>query len=594
MKTFVIKKRFSFFIWVIGIVFLVIVGRLFYLHVVDRSRLVRIVERNRQKFEVKHARRGDILDKKGNVLATTRSFIELGVDPQLLREEDRTKWPALAKLINLDEKEIEKIFSEKTRKVKGPDGAEVKLVRWRKLVDALDEKKYEGVMKLKIAGVYGNRKFGRVYPMGNSAAHVLGFVNKETQAVCGVERFMDFYLNGQDGWKETECDGKRRELAQFRLREVEAVDGANVELTIDCVIQQVIEEEIKRIVKEYNPKSVSIIVSEPITGYLLGLANYPEYNPNEYWNYDVDSHRNRAVSDRFEPGSIFKIVSASAVLNDCPQTLEGVFDCSLDRAEYRGRIVKLPKDHKPMGKLTGREVIIKSSNRGVARMGMVLGEEKLYQYARAFGFGELTGYGAGGEVSGVVHPVEKWDGLTIGRFTMGHALSSTVLQLHYAFSVIANEGVLMEPVVVKRIFDEEGRTLATFSPKVKRKVLSTEIAEGMVRLMKEVVSAEGTSKRAGLIGFNVAGKTGTTQKIINGKYSNTHHISSFSGFFPAEAPQLLVTVVIDEAKMNGCAYGGVVAAPAFKNIGEQLAQYLSVQPNKINNNQLLAFGGCRR
>lgn len=596
MNSFVAKKRFSFLVWAVGIVFLIIIGRLFYLHVLESGRLVRIVERNRHKFEIKQGRRGDILDKQGNVLATTKSYIELGVDPQLVREEDRTKWKDLAKLIGMSESELTEIFNEKTRKVKGPDGTEVKLIRWRKLVDALDEKKYEAVMNLKIAGVYGNRKFGRVYPMGSLAGHVLGFINKEGQSVCGIEKSMNFYLSGQDGWKETECDGKRRELAQFRVREVEAVAGANVELTIDSVVQQAIEEEVKRIVKDYSPKSVSIIVSEPSTGYLLGMANYPDFNPNEYWSYDVDAHRNRAVTDVFEPGSLFKLVTASAVLNESPQVLDKVYDCGSDKVEYKGRILKLPKDHKPMNELTGREIIIQSSNRGVARMATVLGEEKLYNYARAFGFGELTGLGAG-EVSGVVHPVKKWDGLTITRFPMGHAVSTTALQLHCAISVIANGGVLMEPRIVKRVLDDGGNTILNFSPKAKRKVLSAAIAGQMVELMKGVVNAEGTCQRARLMGFEVAGKTGTTQKIIGGKYSNRHHISSFSGFFPAGDPRVLVTVVIDEAKMAGCAYGGVVAAPAFKNVGEQLVQYLSIQPSeaeRLGSQHLLAFGGCAR
>lgn len=587
-RAFGSKARLRFMLVATMVIFAVVFSRLLYLHIWKQEKLIGIVERNRQKFDVIHACRGNVVDKRGNLLATTHSAIELGVDPQALREEDKVKWKDLARLIKVNIKEIESAFSVKFRKVNTDGVEEVKQIRWHKLVADLDEATYEKVLKLDIKGVYGNRKYERTYPQGALAAHVLGFVNKEGNAVTGIESSMDFYLSGQDGWRETERDGHRRELAQFRTREIKSENGLNVELTIDIMVQHAIEEEIARITKDCTPKSVTIIVSEPATGYILGLANYPSFDPNEFWKYDVGTHRNRALTDLYEPGSCFKAITASAVLNESLMDLTEQYDCSIDRISYQGRIVRLPKDHKPYQILSGRDVIKKSSNRGVAQMAMKLDNEKYYDYIRSFGFGEKTGYG--GEVTGTVHSVKKWDGLTISRLPMGHAIDCTPMQLHYAMSVFAMEGVLMQPQVVKRIFNEEGETVMDFAPRARRRVISEETAETIANLLVEVVGPEGTSKRAFISDYNVAGKSGTSQKIINGRYSNHHHIASISGFFPADNPRLHITVVIDEPKIGSCGYGGVVAAPAFRNIGENLIQYLNIQPRYTSDN-LVAWKG---
>jgi len=582
---FASKARLNFLFICLLVVFGTVFARLFYLHVWKQERLMNVVERTRQKFDVFHARRGNIVDKRGNLLATTRSVIELGIDPQLYRQEDEIKWKELAQLISLSRREIKEAFGTKFKKEKNKDGIEeVRQIRWHKLIGNLEESLYEKVMALDIKGVYGNRKYERNYPQGSLAAHVLGFMNREGRAVGGVESFMNFYLNGQDGWRETERDGKRRELAQFRTREIKSVNGFNVELTVDLMVQHAVEEEIERIVKESNPKSVSIIVSEPSTGYILGLANYPFFDPNEFWKYDIDSHRNRAVTDCYEPGSPVKALTMSAVLNESLLNFDEEYDCSIDRVEYKGRIVKLPKDHRPFHILSTKDVLRKSSNRGIARIAMKLDNQTFYEYIRAFGFGEKTGFGPGGEVVGTVHAVKNWDGLTISRLPMGHAINGTAMQTHYAMSVFANQGVLMQPQIVKRIFDEEGRTVIDFMPRARRRVLSIDTAETIAQLLAEVVGPEGTSKRAFINGYNVGGKSGTSQKIINGRYSNRHHVGSFSGFFPVDNPRLVITIVIDEPKIGQIGYGGLVAAPACRNIGEKLIQYLNIKPSVISGN----------
>ncbi len=390
-------------------------------------------------------------------------------------------------------------------------------------------------------------------------------------------------MRGQDGWRETERDGRRRELAQFRDREVMPTNGLDVELTLDQTVQHIVETEIKRIVGDYDPAGVSVIVSRPASGEVLAMANYPTYDPNEFYNtrkYPIANQRNRALTDVFEPGSTFKIVPAAAALNEGIVDPDDVFQTSVARVSYKGRTLSLPSDHHNYEQLSMREVVVKSSNRGAAHLGLMLGERRLHDYAAAFGFGQTTGCELGGEVSGILHDVRNWDGLTITRMPMGHAVSATPIQVHTAMSVIANDGILMEPMLAKRIFDRSGGDVVRFAPKARHRVISTEVAEVVSRMLAEVVGENGTARRASIENYAVAGKTGTTQKIVDGRYSNKHHVASFSGFFPADNPALVITVVVDEPRLDGVGYGGSVAAPAFKNIAEACISYLGIRPSR--------------
>ncbi|MGJ8640927.1 MAG: peptidoglycan D,D-transpeptidase FtsI family protein [Opitutaceae bacterium] len=581
-KAFVCSYRSSLVTCAIAFAFCVLLGRLFYLHVWEQEELREHVSSNRKMVKLVEARRGNIVDARGNLLATTRTAYDIGVDPQSFSEDDREKLAELADVLGKPLAEIERLVDTKTRK--GSEHAkEVRLIRWAALAKDVDEATNDAVNELKIRGVYGNSKYSRAYPSSKLAAHVLGYVNNEETPVTGIERFFDYYLRGQDGWRETEKDGKRRELAEFREREVEPSDGLNVELSIDLMVQHIVEAEIARVAEKYNPDGISVIVSKPSTGEILAMANYPTYDLNEFYDmkkYPDESRRNRALTDIYEPGSTFKIVSAAAVLNEGLVTTEDVFQTGLSRANYKGRSLKLPSDHHIYEKLTTHDIVVKSSNRGAAHFGMLLGEDRLYDYASAFGFGEKTGCNLGGEVRGILHKVENWDGLTITRMPMGHAVSATPMQVHSAMAVIANKGVLMEPVLAKRIFDSTGSDVVRFSPKAKRRVVSTEVAATMSEMLAAVVGEKGTARKAAIDNFMVAGKTGTTQKLINGEYSNQHHVASFSGFFPADNPALVITVVVDEPKFKGTGYGGSVAAPAFRTIAEACIAYLGIRSSR--------------
>lgn len=557
----------------------VLLARLFHLHVWEQPDLLKFVEENRKMFQVIPARRGDLLDTRGNLLATSSTTRTVGLDPQTVDDSSRDLWPDLARLAGIPLASVEEAVARKTRPGDRHD-REVRLVRWVKLAEGIDETTYEAIEALGIRGVYGNRHYTRAYPAGRLASHVLGFVNKEGTAVTGAERVFDYYLRGQNGWRETERDGRRRELARFREREVEPADGLGVQLTLDQTVQHVIETEMDRLVREFAPAGISIIVSEPASGAVLGLANYPDFDPNRFWEEPVDAHRNRAVSDLFEPGSTFKIVPAAAALNEGVVAPSDVFETGVERVSFRGRTLRLPGDHHHYDRLSVHDIVVKSSNRGAAWLGLTLGEDRLHAYAQAFGFGQKTGLDLVGEIPGILHPVKEWDGLTITRLPMGHAVSATPMQVHCAMSVVANRGVLMEPRVARRVFDAEGRDLVRFPPEARHRVVSSEVADTLTGMLIDVAGEEGTARQAALEGYEVAGKTGTTQKIIDGRYSRTHHVASFTGFFPARNPALVITVVVDDPQLSGVGYGGRVAAPAFQTIARELIAYLGIPPSR--------------
>ncbi|MGA2051793.1 MAG: penicillin-binding protein 2 [Opitutales bacterium] len=589
-RAFISTPRYGLVAFVILACFATLLGRLYQLHVIMRPELLEVAEKNRQVFDVLYARRGDIVDQRGNVLATTRSVIELGLDPNMTVDADLDKLPQLSQLIDVPVADLEKAFTTKTREEDSAEGPMEQMVHWTVLKPEIEEETYEKVNELGIKAVYGIRKFQRVYPGGELAAHVLGYVNKEDEPAMGVEAYMDFYLRGQDGWRKTEHDGRRNELPQFSTEEVQPTDGLSVELTLDAMLQYYAEQEVKQLVAQYGPQAVSIIISDPATGEIQALANYPTFDPNHYWDFPMANMTNHAVSDAFEPGSTFKIVTASAALNEGLVQPTDQFDCSKPTIEYRGKELKLPRDAEHNGILTVSQIVSESSNRGAANLGVLLGEDRLYGYARAFGFGESTGFGLGGESRGILNPVSSWDGLTITRMPMGQAVAATALQVHEAMTVIANHGVLMEPHLVRRVFDENNQTVVAFPPVAKRRVISSQTADEVNEMLCDVVGPDGTAMRAKLQDITVAGKTGTAQKVIDGHYSDDHFVSSFSGYFPAERPRLVMTIVVDDAHFHGTPYGGLVAAPAFHDIAQQAVQYLGIQPAGGREN-LLAMKG---
>jgi cell division protein FtsI/penicillin-binding protein 2 len=572
-------------------------ARLACLHVVERGELLKYVEQARRSFVVENARRGNIRDARGEILAASRTLVDIGLDPHMLRREDEVRWPDLARLLGLTLTDLRAAAARRAPETGEDDGPDAKPVQWVKLAEGVDENVFDRVNELKIRGLYGNRIYRRYYPRNSLAAHVIGYVNREGTPAAGVEHYMDFFLRGQSGWRESERDGRRQELAQFRTREVPPVDGFDVVLSIDTYVQHLIEKELQVIVEKYSPLKATVIVSDARTGFVLGLANYPTFNLNEFNKAPIDALRNFAVTDVYEPGSTFKIVAASGALNDGLVTRDSAFDCGLTEIDYHGRHLHLPREDHPFHELTVAEIIGHSSNRGAAQLAMLLGDQRFYAYTRAFGFGQKTGFPFGGEVDGLLEPPKRWDGLTITRMPMGQgAIAATPMQMHSAMGAIANGGVLLEPQLFREVRDEDDKLVFSFADQPRRRVITERTASTMARLLMGVASPEGTAPEAAIRGYEVAGKTGTTEKLVDGRYSTTHHIASFVGFFPASRPRVVLSVIVDDANvpksLGGIAYGRVVAAPSFHDIAMQLIQYLDIKPvTEPAGNRLALQGG---
>lgn len=622
--------------------FAVVGYRLVQLHVLQRDHYLAQIHQTRNRLVVEPARRGDILDINGDLLATSKTDLTLAIDPWALPEkiealkhpERQARFAAeqterrvrLASLLGMSAAEIEALYTPSWRVARPtsenpvdsaaeaavdaaaipatpaeisayvarlstdaapaaetPDATTAKRVpvRFVKFREGVSEDTYKAVLELKVVGLAAERRYRRVYPHNSLAAHVIGFVNKADEPSGGVEAFAHRYLRGIDGWREIERDGKRIERAEFREREVPPSDGWSVVLSIDAAVQHIVEQEMRALVEKFNPAKATIIVSDAHTGFLLALANHPTFDLNRFGEATIAHQRNIAAADLVEPGSTFKIVATAGALNEGLVTPSAKFDCTLDSVIYNGKPRRFMRDdHRYDHPLTVAEVIAKSSNVGTAQLGMLLGERKLYDYARAFGFGERTGYPLGREEPGMLADPAKWSGVDITRIPAGYSIAATPLQVHYGMGTIASGGHLLRPQVVRRVVDASGETVYSFRPDARRAVLAPATAEVMSAMLQKVASPDGTARRAAIPGYEVAGKTGTAQKLINGRYSSVNHVGSFVGFFPASRPRVVMTVIVDDGKPpgGGTAYGSIVAVPSFKTIAEQLIQYLDIKP----------------
>jgi cell division protein FtsI/penicillin-binding protein 2 len=577
--------------------------RLVQLQVVRHDELSAEAQRRTQQRFLLEPRRGDILDTKGNPLATSVRVRTIRADLLLIRNRQAEVAHALAPLLQLSETRLQQLLMSRL-----PRGAElitnrfVELGRklpeetWRKIqatMSALsfgvDEKKLPSgeqdfYKELREKAIFAVPDQLRVYPNQNLAAHVLGYVGEDDgdevggpgkgmRGKDGIELTFDGKLRGMRGWRLTEKDRRGRELVAFREQDVEASDGLSVVLSIDSVIQHIVESAMAEAVEKYSPISVSGIVVRPRTGEILAMGTLPNFDPNHLEASSPETRRNRVVTDTAEPGSTFKIVVVSGALNDDVVRLTDSFDCEHSRFYYAGHTLH---DHESYGLLSVEGIIARSSNIGAAKIGIKLGQNRLYNYICDFGFGKRTGIPLPGEVWGILHPLPKWTKVSIAQIPMGQGIAVTRLQMMMAMCAIANQGVLMRPMLVERLEDRDHHVAVSYAPQRVRQVISEPAAKLMVKALKAAVLPEGTAAKAALDHYTVAGKTGTAQKIENGVYVHDKFFSSFIGFFPADNPEICISVMIDEPKHGS--YGGQTAAPVFKRIAEQVANYLNIRP----------------
>ena len=439
------------------------------------------------------------------------------------------------------------------------------------LARKISPKQSEEIKKLKIKGVDFIKESKRCYPNGYLASQVIGFAGLDNIGLEGIELYYDKYLKGESGFALFLRDARQKKL-ELLEKMISPRDGYDLVLSIDEVIQYIAERELDKVFKTYHAKGASIVVINPHTGAILALANRPTFDLNEYVNASKDEVRNRAVCDLFEPGSVFKIVTLSAALEEKKVVEEDKFFCENGSYRVASHILH---DHRPHGWLNFREVIEQSSNIGTTKVAQILGSDLLYRYIKLFGFGVKLGIDLPGEVAGIAREPRGWSKISIAAIPIGQEICVTALQLVSAISVIANGGQLMKPYIIKEIRDKYGETIKKFSPIMIRKAISLDTAARAKKILTGVIE-QGTGKLAKIEGFSAAGKTGTAQKLEpSGAYSHDKFMASFIGFAPAEDPLIAIAVIVDEPRPYY--FGGVVAAPVFKNVASDVLRYLKMK-----------------
>jgi len=507
------------------------------------------------------AKRGNIYDRNLRELAISLNMNSIYAVPREIKDKEYVS-DILVPILRLDKN----FLLDRLSRDKG-------FIWLKRQVDDITAYK---IKTLRIDYIDTIKEGKRFYPKGELASHVIGFVGTDNIGLEGIELSYDRYLRGRNGTKIINRDAKKREVVHLDYKFIPPLDGYNLVLTIDEMIQFFTERELDRIYKEARCKSVSVIVMDPTTGEILALANRPTFEPNSSKRYSVDGRRNRAITDMFEPGSVFKVVTASAALEENVVDLEESFFC--ENGEF-GISNHTLHDHTPHGYLKFREVIEKSSNIGTVKVAMRLGQEKLYRYSKLYGIGTRTNIELPGEAVGFIRAHRLWSKLSIAAIPIGQEVAVTTLQLACLISTIANNGIFMKPMIIKKITDSNGETIKKLEPVALRRVICESTANKMKAILKGVVE-RGTGQKAKLDGFSSAGKTGTAQKVEpNGTYSHRRFVASFIGFAPVENPRIAIAVVIDEP--YPFYYGGVVAAPLFQRIASDTLKYLKVEQKNI-------------
>jgi stage V sporulation protein D (sporulation-specific penicillin-binding protein) len=427
------------------------------------------------------------------------------------------------------------------------------------------------IKQLNLPGVGFTQEGKRHYPYDNLASHALGFTGIDSQGLDGVELTFDSYLKGRAGSVVIEYDARGHEIPYAHHRYVSPIEGNNVYLTIDLVLQQIVERELDRVIRETQAKAATIVAMDPRSGEILALANRPDYNPNKFAEYSPKLWRNIAVSNTYEPGSTFKIITTSAALKEKAVKLDDkFFDPGF--AEVQGRNIRCWKSG-GHGSQTFVEVVEHSCNVGFVNVGLRLGRDPFYNYIEAFGFGQPTNIDLSGEASGIMIKRSAIKPINIATIAIGQSIAVTPIQLLTAVSAVANGGQLLRPQIVREVKDKDNLLLRAFQPDIKKQVLDLETAS-VVRGILERVVENGTGRNAFVENGHIAGKTGTAQKVEGGAYAQDKFIASFIGFAPANDPQIAVLVVIDEP--SGLYYGGQIAAPVFGRVMQDALQYLGV------------------
>ncbi|MBI5503350.1 MAG: transpeptidase family protein [Deltaproteobacteria bacterium] len=536
-----------------------IVGRMTFLTVVRGDQMLEAGLREKCHDSVHMAYRGPIVDRNGVVLATTVSASMVSRERPYVY--DRAHAAVLAPLLGQDPARLDERLRE------GGDS-----FLW--LSNGVDEDTATAIRNLTIPGVGIHVSQQRSYPQGLTAAHVIGFAGRDSKGLEGVEKLFDNQIRGESVTVNV-CKDIYGRVFLSNSEDTGMNRGATVHLTLDATLQSIAETELAKQVAAVHAAAGAVVMMDPHTGEILALANVPTFDPNEVEASPSAARRNRIVTDLFEPGSTMKPFVVAGALDAGLIKQEDKFFCDNGRFYVEGWHKPI-RDHHPYGWLDTTGVIRVSSNICSAKIGLILGPHRLYDYLSAFGFDRPTHIEMVGERRGLVLPPDKWRKIHNTTISFGQGISVTALQLATAYATLANDGVRMQPRIVQRVTDQYGSTLKYFPLQEERRVVSAEVARQMRQMMATVVAKGGTAARAQIDGVPAAGKTGTAQKAEHGGYSSDRWLASFAGFFPVENPRVVVVIMIDEPK-GAVHYGGLIAAPVFKAIAEDSLDYLGVE-----------------
>jgi cell division protein FtsI (penicillin-binding protein 3) len=552
-----LKRRLTVMLCMLALWATGIEARLVYLQVLDRADLVDLAARQQMHSMPSAAKRGDILDRNGHVLATSVDADTIYAVPSAIDDERQTIAKVCAALgdCTADERKglVEQLQKRRNfayiRRQAGPEEA-------------------QRVRDLNLDGIDFMKESRRYYPSKELAASVVGFVGLDNRGLAGIESAYNSQIRGQDGKILFHTDARQH---VFSRSERPPTAGSTIELTIDQYLQHVAERELHAAVAENKAIGGSAVIMNPHTGEILAMANEPNFNPNIYREFPPSARRNRAVQNIYEPGSTFKVVTASAALEEHLMPTSALVDTIGGRIQIGRRTVRDTHDY---GMLTFEDVIVKSSNVGAIRIGFQLGADRLSDYVERFGFGRPSSPDFPSESPGIVWDRDKWTDSALASVSMGYQVGVTPLQMAAALSTVANGGEYYEPRVVRAVYRGDRRF--EVKPKVLRRVITPATAATMTGILEQVVE-RGTATIAQMPGYTVAGKTGTANTLVNGRYGNDTY-ASFAGFLPSRDPVATIIVMIERPRGPHGHFGGPVSAPVFKRIAEATLRYMGVAP----------------
>ncbi len=524
-----------------------LVYRLVNLQIIRSDELSYFAKRQQTNSQIVKAERGFIYDRNDVLLVYNRNDYSFYVDLRMLPTSEKNRLAGIfSKTIGKSKRHYQNLL-----KASGKTICLEKKVPFEKSLDLFEYKNP--------AFFYVEEPVS-VFHYGSLASHVLGYVDNEYKGVNGISKSFDDVLRGKNGYRMVERNAMGEIISISETQTRPSTPGDDIYLTIDKRYQTIVEDELRISLKQSGGESATCIIMNPQTGEILAMANISDYDPNYFWKYDDFERKNRAITDSYEPGSTFKVITFAALLEDkiCNENER----INTENGVYKFKNHYIRDSHK-FESLTVRQILEESSNIGVAKLIQRMDDEEYYQYVRSFGFGTFTSIALPGEVTGKLVDLSQWSGQTKTYMSFGYSISVTPLQLTNAFCAIVNGGILYRPQIVKRFVDKNGKVIKENSPVIVRRAISEKTSERMRDILYGAVE-KGTGKQAKIDSLPVGGKTGTSKLVVNGKYSDSQDHSSFVGFYPVDKPTIVCYVMIHKPK--GEYYGGLVSAPVFKNI----------------------------